>query len=596
MTNSNRVPNHLVTEKSPYLLQHAYNPVDWYPWNEEAFEKAKKEDKPIFLSIGYSTCHWCHVMAHESFEDEEVALVLKTNFISIKVDREERPDIDSIYMSFCQAYTGSGGWPLTIIMTPEGKPFFAGTYIPKERKYNITGIIELLNQVVQMWHMEREKVISFSESFTAELQEKSIIEGSKNLSEDIIEQAVEDLKQNYDKVYGGFNHAPKFPTPHNLIFLMKAYKINKDKEILDIVEHTLDSMYRGGIFDHIGYGFSRYSVDEKWLVPHFEKMLYDNALLALAYTEAYEVTKKEIYKTIVENIFDYVSRELTSEEGGFYCGEDADSEGVEGKYYVWTPMEIFEALEGEAAKEFCDRYGITNRGNFEGKSIPNLIGKSIEISKKEEEKFETLRDKLLQKRNLRVHPHKDDKILVSWNGLMIAALAKAGRLLNEAKYLEAAQKAVDFILSNMIEESGRLYSRFREAEVANKGFLEDYAFLVWGLLEIYEVTSQKPYLDKALELNREMLRLFGDKEKGGFYLYGEDAEKLILRPKEIYDGAIPSGNSVATYNLLRLWHLSREEGLKKYAEQCFSLFGSEAQQAPTAHSMFLIAYLLYSNF
>lgn len=588
-----RKTNHLVKEKSPYLLQHIYNPVEWYPWGEEAFNKAKEHEKPVFLSIGYSTCHWCHVMAHESFEDKEVADILNEDYICIKVDREERPDIDSIYMNFCQAFTGSGGWPLTIIMTPEGEPFFAGTYIPKNKKYGMEGLIDILNKTSWMWKEDKRKLIEYSKEVCAKLEKHMTIEANVEINNKIIDDTIKDFKRSYDKKYGGFRRAPKFPTPHNLLFLMRAYKVKEDKEILNIVTNTLDAMYKGGIFDHIGDGFSRYSVDEKWLVPHFEKMLYDNALLAFSYGEAYSITKDPIYKIVLERIFNYISRELTSEEGGFFCGEDADSEGVEGKYYLWNKEEVIDILGEEKGDLFCRLYDITTEGNFQGQNITNLINKDIREGEINQETINNLREKLFIYRNSRIHPHKDDKVLTSWNGLMIGAMAFGGKILNNSRYIELAERAVEFIVNNLIDEQGRLYSRYREGHVANKGFLEDYAFFVWGLIELYGATYKAEYLHKAIELNNDMIKYFWDKDKGGFYLYGNDGEELIMRPKEVYDGATPSGNSVAIYNILRISELTSNIDLIEYVEKSFKIFGEKITEMPSAHSMMVMNYLYH---
>ncbi len=585
-----KMPNRLIQEKSPYLLQHAYNPVDWLPWCEEAFAKAKAEDKPIFLSIGYSTCHWCHVMAHESFEDEVVAKILNKSFISIKVDREERPDIDSIYMSFCQAFNGSGGWPLTIVMTPEGEPFFAGTYIPKHAKYNLGGLIDILNRIVELWHSDRKSFTDYALKAKEALDKELNVAKPKVLSEDIIAKAVQELKKSFERNYGGFSDAPKFPIPHNLMFLMRAYKMQKEEALLHMVEHTLKSMYRGGIFDHIGFGFSRYSTDKKWLVPHFEKMLYDNALLLLAYTEGYELTGELMYKEVAEKIISYVLRALLSPQGGFYCGEDADSEGVEGKFYVWTVDEVKAVLGEERGELFCHSYDITTDGNFEGKNIPNLIHNEEELSSEQKKMLEESRKLLFEHREKRIHPHKDDKILTYWNGLIIAALSYAGRIFKSEEYISAARTGANFILNTMVDEGGRLYSRFRDGEVEHKGYLEDYANISYGLIELYEATLEEDYLRSAERLTSSMLELFWDFEHGGLFLYGSDAEQLILRPKEIYDGALPSGNSVAAYNLLRLGSILERQDFIDHTEKIFEAFGERIEKIPSAHCFLLLAY------
>lgn len=593
-----RKPNRLIHEKSPYLLQHAHNPVDWYPWTEEAFEKAKKEDKPIFLSIGYSSCHWCHVMERESFEDDEVAAILNEHFVSVKVDREERPDVDHVYMTVCQAMTGHGGWPLTIIMTPEKKPFFAGTYIPKEDRYGRTGLIKLLHKIVELWKSERGKademgsrVVEAVRGYLNPVEEGEIEAG-------VLDHAFEQFARQFDDLYGGFGDAPKFPRPHDLLFLLRYWKQNGEEEALHMVTHTLDSMRRGGIYDHVGYGFARYSVDREWLVPHFEKMLYDNALLAIAYLEAYQATNDEKYGQVAREIFKYVLRDMTSPEGGFYSAEDADSEGVEGKFYVWTPEQIVEVLGQEDGELFCACYDVTPEGNFEDHtSILNQIHVSLEEIARErnltleelEKRLEEAREKLFTARAKRVHPLKDDKILTSWNGLMIAAFARGFRVLGETEYIEAASEAVQFINRKLRREDGRLLVRYRDGESAYLGYLDDYAFLAWGLMELYEATFRAEYLQQAIDLTKEMLELFGDPEEGGFYFYGKDGEELFSRPKEIYDGAIPSGNSVAAYNLIRLAKLTSDERFMKEADKQLKSFAKSVAASPISHSFFLLA-------
>ena len=580
--------NRLINEKSPYLIQHAYNPINWYPWGEEAFEDAKKEDKPIFLSIGYSTCHWCHVMAHESFEDENVAAILNKFFISIKLDREERPDVDSVYMTVCQALTGSGGWPLTIIMTTDQKPFFAGTYFPKTSRYGMPGLIEILESVATQWKNSKEKLINSSDNILKELGKFFVSESNDTkLSEKNLKNGYNQLLKSFDIKYGGFSPAPKFPTPHKLMFLLRYYKMYDETNALEMVETTLGSMYRGGLFDHIGYGFSRYSTDDKYLVPHFEKMLYDNALLVIAYLEAYEITKNPLYKDISIKSLEYVFRELTSNEGGFYCAQDADSEGEEGKYYVFTPDEIKIILGEEDGDYFNEYYDITDEGNFEGKSIPNLI-KNSNYNKKDE-KIDVLAQNILDYRNERYSLHKDDKILTSWNGLMIAALSKAYKVLEDEKYLEYAKKAVDFIYNNLVDSKGRLFARYREKEAKYKAILDDYAFLTYGLIELYESSYETLYLKKAIDLTEAMIDLFFDEKNAGFFLYGKDSEKLIARPKELFDGAIPSGNSVAAYNLIRLARITGKSLFEEISKDVLDYIAGSIISEEINHSFFLIA-------
>lgn len=581
-----RASNRLINEKSPYLLQHAYNPVNWYPWGDEAFEKARAENKPIFLSIGYSTCHWCHVMERESFEKEDIGKILNEHFIAIKVDREERPDIDAIYMSVCQAMTGHGGWPLTIIMTPGKKPFFAGTYFPNKSVGGMPGLKDILTQIAAVWQERKNELIESAEEITKAVNTHLFSHVSGEVTAEVLDKAFAYFMANFDPHHGGFGSAPKFPTPHNLSFLLRYWKTSGNNAALKMVETTLDAMYRGGIWDHIGFGFARYSTDEKWLVPHFEKMLYDNALLAIAYLEAYQATGNVAYANTAKQIFTYVLRDMTSPEGGFYSAEDADSEGEEGKFYLWTPLEVKDALGENLGSQFCRDFNITTEGNFEGQSIPNLI-KTGYI-----EGYEEARKKLFNQRNKRVHPFKDDKILTAWNGLMIAALAYGARVLGENKYIEAAEKAIAFISTNLRRDDGRLLARYRDKEAAYLGYLDDYAFLVWGLIELYQTTLKPTYLKLALDLSKDMLKYFWDETSGGFFLYGNDAESLISRPKEIYDGATPSGNSVAAVNLIRLARLTGNPEFEEKSQQQLKAFGGSVAKSPSGHSHFLMAVWL----
>ncbi|MBU3153407.1 thioredoxin domain-containing protein [Clostridium estertheticum] len=596
MNNLENIPNRLINEKSPYLLQHAQNPVAWYPWSEEAFTKAKADDKPIFVSIGYSTCHWCHVMEKESFENEEVAAILNRYFISIKVDREERPDVDSIYMSVCQSLTGSGGWPLTIFMTSDKKPFYAGTYFPRESMRGMPGIKDVLISIAEQWNENKESIIESSKKIVEHIKKNDVFVKPGEMGEDEIHNAFSSFASVFDDKYGGFGRSPKFPAPHNLQFLLRYWKNYNEPKALEIVETTLEAMYAGGIFDHIGFGFSRYSTDQKWLVPHFEKMLYDNALLAQVYIEAFEATGKKFYKEVADKIFTYILRDMTSKEGAFYSAEDADSEGIEGKYYLLTYEEVALVLCEEHYKTYCEQYNITTKGNFEGRNIPNLIGKqsSTSIDEKVNIKLEKMREKLFEYREERIHPYKDDKILTSWNGLMIAALAYGGRVFQNKSYINVAEKAMNFILSKMINDKGRLMARYRDGDVANLGYLDDYAFTVHALIELYEVTFNAVYLTKAIELNENMIKLFKDEKQGGLFLYGVDGEELISRPKDIYDGAMPSGNSVATLNMLRLARLTANTKLEDEAVLQFKIFASKVKTIESAHAYFMTA-LLYST-
>ncbi|HHT9138456.1 MAG TPA: thioredoxin domain-containing protein [Candidatus Wunengus sp. YC60] len=589
-------PNHLINEKSPYLQQHAYNPVDWYPWGEEAFQKAVRENKPIFLSIGYSTCHWCHVMEYESFEDEEVAKILNENFVSIKVDREERPDIDNIYMTVCQAMTGSGGWPLNLFLTPERKPFYAGTYFPKTERYGNPGFIAILKQISNLWKTNKESVLNSSEQVVKVLQTVSEPSTTETLTQETLKHAYEQLRDNYDNIYGGFGTSPKFPTPHNYTFLLRWWKRSKDPTALEIVEKTLDRMGRGGIYDQLGGGFHRYSTDEYWLVPHFEKMLYDQALLAIAYTEAYQATGNAFYAEILRGIFNYVLRDMTSPEGGFYSAEDADSEGVEGKFYVWTPDEVMKVLGEKDGKIFCDFYDVSKEGNFEEKNILHVDKEINAFAKLEGIKLEMLQEmiskaraKLFTVREKRIHPHKDDKILTAWNGLMVAALAKGAQALNEPKYAQAAMRAADFVLNTLRQKDGSLLKRYRQGEAAIPGHLDDYTYFVWGLIDLYEATFEVKYLKTAVELNKLMIDDFRDEKGSGFFFSGKRNEQLIAQTKEIYDGATPSGNSVAFMNILRLSRMTGNPDLANISGQLMRTFAETVNNYPSGYAQFLCA-------
>jgi uncharacterized protein YyaL (SSP411 family) len=587
-------PNKLITEKSPYLLQHANNPVEWYPWGEEAFDKAKSEDKPIFLSIGYSTCHWCHVMAHESFEDPYVAKLMNEAFISIKVDREERPDIDKIYMTVCQLMTGSGGWPLTIIMTADKKPFFAGTYFPKESRFGRTGLVDLLKKVNSMWKNERKQLLESSEKITFAIQGTSTESSGRSLSDKVLKTTYSQLLRRYDNKNGGFGTAPKFPTPHNLLFLLRFWKRSGDKVALKMVEKTLESMRMGGIYDHIGFGFHRYSTDPNWLVPHFEKMLYDQALLTLAYLEAYQATGNEEFATTAKEIMTYVLRDMTSQEGAFYSAEDADSEGEEGKFYVWSKEEIEEILGVEDAEGFSKSYNVNVNGNFldeatRRKTKKNILHLTTSSTETQNNYIKSLRDKLFEAREKRIRPHKDDKLLTDWNGLMIAAFAKAGYIFNDTKYVQIAKKAVAFIFDQMMNSEGRLLHRYREGGADILAFVDDYAFLIWGLINLYETSFETQYLEKAIMLIEEQLILFWDSSIGAFFLTAEDAESLLTRQKETYDGAIPSGNSVSMLNLLRLAQLTGNDSYEKKADHLGRVFAESVRANPIAHSFMMVA-------
>ncbi len=580
--------NHLKNATSPYLLQHAENPVDWYPWCKQAFEKAKSEDKPIFLSIGYSTCHWCHVMAHESFEDKKTAEILNQYFVSIKIDREERPDIDSVYMSVCQAFTGSGGWPMSIFMTWDKKPFFAGTYFPPKSHYGMPGFPDLLDVIVSQWNNNRRKLLQSAEQIITHL--KSAESGDKNIDdEELIKRAMQIFSESFDEINGGFSSAPKFPTPHNLLFLMLYAKHKQDSDALKMAEKTLLQMRKGGIFDHIGYGFSRYSTDKYFLAPHFEKMLYDNALLIIAYSAAYYLTNNEIYLDTAEKTTEYILREMTSADGGFYSAQDADSEGVEGKYYTFTLDEIINVLGEEKGKRFAESFDITSNGNFEGVNILNLL-KSNDLESDFSEEIHKLYDYRKKRTNLNL----DDKILLSWNSLMIAALSMFYRVSRNEKYLNAVVNAQKFIEENMCD-GVQLFTSWRDGKHSEKSFLDDYAFYIASLIELYNSTLDKIYLEKAERFCDEAVRQFEDCQRDGFYLCEASYTEIFMNPKETYDGAIPSGNSVMAYNFVRMFQLTENEKYRKLTEKQFEFLSVQAQDYPAGHSVFLLSKLLYEN-
>jgi uncharacterized protein len=593
--------NKLVTEQSPYLLQHAYNPVDWYPWSEAAFAKAEAEGKPIFLSIGYSTCHWCHVMEKESFEDEEVAKFMNEAFVSIKVDREERPDIDGIYMTVCQMLTGSGGWPLTIVMTPDKKPFFAGTYFPKQSRYRRAGMMELVPQLSEIWKSKNDDALKSAEEIYRALLNSSKFSGNEFLSNEILDSAFNELSRRFDPEKGGFGKSPKFPTPHNLTFLLRYWKKNKNEQALAMVEKTLQEMRLGGIYDHVGYGFHRYSTDQKWLVPHFEKMLYDQALLAITYTEAYQATKNVLYQQTAKGILEYVSRDMTSPKGGFYSAEDADSEGEEGKFYLWTIGELRDILK-DNANLFIDIFNCEADGNWidpmhGGKVGTNILHIKNSIKEfclkyqmsidKLEIKISLAQKQVLENREKRVRPLRDDKIMTDWNSLMISAFSKTAQVFDEKKYIKIAESAAEFILKDLILPNGRLLHRYRNGKSDIAGNLDDYAFFISALLDLYETTFSIEYLSKALEFNNDLINYFWDEKDGAFFFTASDSEKLLVRQKEIYDGAIPSGNSVAILNLIRLHRFTGKSEFEDKASQMIKTFSQTIKTSPSAYTQFL---------
>ncbi len=535
-------------------------------------------------------------MAHESFEDQEAADVLNKFYVAIKVDREERPDIDSVYMSVCQALTGSGGWPLTIIMTPDQKPFYAGTYLPKYSRWGSAGLLDVLTSIRKLWENEKHKLLEAGDEITGYLDKEgtAVNHEGREPNRDLFLSAASQLTRSFDKKWGGFGRAPKFPMPHNLLFLLRHYYFERDKDALLAAEKSLRQMYRGGIYDHIGGGFSRYSTDEKWLVPHFEKMLYDNALLLYAYTEAFAITGDNLYTKVSRGIIRYIRDVLTDEQGGFYCGQDADSEGVEGKFYTFQKEEIEQVFNGDA-DEFCDWFGISEAGNFEGKNIPNLI--ENENYGASSDKVENLCKKLYDYRITRTSLHTDDKILTSWNGLMIGALAKSYEVLGDDWCLEAAKNAQAFIEKNLTSEKGRLFIRYREGQADHDGQLDDYAFYAFGLLELYEASFDIKYLNIAAEISEKMLELFFDEDQGGFYMYAHDRDKLISRPKEVYDGALPSGNSVAAYVISRLYHLTGKIKWQNVLEKQVSYLTQEVEKSPANYCFSLLAFqsILYPS-
>ena len=599
-------PNKLISEKSPYLQQHAFNPVDWHPWGTEAFKKAQAEDKPVFLSIGYSTCHWCHVMENESFDDPEVAKILNDAFICIKVDREERPDLDATFMKVCQTIAGTGGWPLHIIMTPDKKPFFAATYIPKENRFGRTGLKQLTQQIKELWTTRRNELVESAQKITALLKEEESIEARhfETLAESTSDEAYLKLEETFDENNGGFGYAPKFPTPHVLSFLLRYWKRTQNNKALQMVEKTLTAMRLGGIYDHLASGFHRYSTGSNWLVPHFEKMLYDQAMLIIAYAEAYQATRKDEYKQTAQQTINYVLRDMTDANGGFYSAEDADSEGEEGKFYLWTEQEIGQVLSKEEAELIKKVFNTEEQGNFIEASTGEKTGKNIlhmknpltEIAENlclNPTELQKLIDEACQKlhaaRQKRIHPSKDDKILTDWNGLMIAALAMVSQAFDEPELATAAAKAAKFVMECLRDSEGNLLHRYRQGEKAITGFLDDHAFLIFGLLELYEAGFDVKYLRQALDLAERMLTHFWDKTHGGFFQTADYSETTLTRNKEIHDGAYPSGNSIAAMSLIRLARMTGESRFEEKADQIMNTFSLKVSKNPHSHAQLLSA-------
>ena len=605
MAKETKHQNRLADSQSPYLLQHASNPVDWYPWGDEAFEKAKEENKPIFLSIGYSTCHWCHVMEHESFEDSTVAAQMNEYFVSIKVDREEMPEVDHLYMSVCQAMTGRGGWPLTIVMTPDKEPFFAGTYFPKQGRGQRPGMLQIIPSLANAWSLKQTEIRGSINKIKDYLVQINTSVPGDEWDETMIKEAFTQYASRFDPDYGGFGKAPKFPSPHNLILLLRYSKLYDDPTALKMVETTLHYMRLGGVFDHIGLGFHRYSTDKRWFLPHFEKMLYDQAMLSMAYLEAYQLTGNEKYAQVAREIFTYVLRDMTHKEGGFYSAEDADSEGEEGVFYIWSKEELIEILGPEDGTRMAKIFGFSDNGNFRdeasgkstGNNIPYFPRSKDELAKKsgmsldEFDGFvEMSRQQLFDVREKRIHPLKDDKILTDWNGLMIAALALGGQVLNEPDYITAAERAAGFVEKNLRDKKGRLMKRYRLGKAGLSPHLDDYSFMVWGLLNLYEATFDTEYLARAIEFTDIMNKDFSD-ENGGFFIGSKDAEKLMVRAKDSYDGAIPSGNSVAVMNLFRLSKITGSTQWVDLADKALKAFTKQARNSPTGFAHMLTGFM-----
>ncbi len=589
--------NHLMHETSPYLQQHARNPVDWYPWGEAAFEKARHEDKPVLLSIGYSTCHWCHIMEEESFSDPEVGRVLNESFVAIKVDREERPDIDQVYMRAAQMMTGSGGWPLNIMMTPDKRPFFAATYLPRRSRFGRIGLIELVRRVHELWMHDRTRLLESTDQLVAALKQLNGTDaGPVRLSPNIIDRTFEELSRSYDGAHGGFGQAPKFPGPHKLLFLLRYWHQTGEQRALDMVEKTLTAMREGGIFDQLGFGFHRYATDARWLLPHFEKMLYDQAMLVTAYAEAFQATGKQAYGETARDVVSYVLRDMRAPDGAFYSAEDADSGGEEGRYYIWTEREFEDVLGGEDAHFAARVFGLTPDGNVRDETTGMKAGANVlylasaPTSHADKLRMAHACRKLLAAREQRARPFRDDKILTDWNGMMIAALAIAARALHMPEYAQAAGQAADFILRHLRRKDGRLWHRYRDGNAGLEAHLDDYAFLVWGLLELYETGFETKYLQAALALNGTMLAHFRAPD-GGLYFAADDAEGLLVRLKDGGDGAIPSGNSIAMMNLIRLAHLTGNMDLEQRAFAIVRAFSGAVAHMPSAFAHMMSAFM-----
>ena len=600
MSSENMHTNHLIHETSPYLLQHAHNPVDWYPWGEEALEKAKRENKPILLSIGYSACHWCHVMEKESFENEAIAALMNEDFVNIKVDREERPDLDEIYMNAVQILTRHGGWPMTVFLTPEGKPFYGGTYFPPEDRYSVPAFPKILKAVAQAYRERPQEIEKSVEQILGALNRlASLQESQRPFSRETIAQSAEQLSQAYDAEHGGLGRAPKFPNAGVFELFLRHFWKSKDSRFLEMVTTTLTKMAQGGIYDHLGGGFHRYSVDEKWLVPHFEKMLYDNAQLMRTYAQVFSITQEPLFKRVVEETLEYLLREMIDPEGGFYSTQDADSEGEEGKLFIWSEEEVMRILGEEVGEIFCRIYDVTEQGNFEGENILHPIltlEQSAKFFRKDLREIEKLiadaREKLFQEREKRVKPFRDEKILASWNGLMLSGLAEAIKISANPRILQAALKTVSFIFTQMTQD-GFLLHTYKDGQAKLPGYLDDYAFVGVGLLDLYEVTQERQLLEQAIRITETMVSEFWDDIDGAFFYTGKSHEQLISRTKPVFDGSIPSGNSMATQLLLRLYHYTGREDYLQRAEKILRLYYDAMESQPFGFAHMLSALDFY---
>jgi uncharacterized protein len=592
--------NNLIHETSPYLVQHAHNPVDWYPWGEAALNKARAEDKPILLSIGYSACHWCHVMAHESFENEEISTLMNENFVNIKVDREERPDLDQIYMTAVQMMTGHGGWPMTMFLTPEGVPFYGGTYFPPQDRYNMPGFPRILLSVAEAFRLQKDQVANTASNMLGELRRVGLFETSGELfTAEVVDSAFRRISANYDRANGGFGGAPKFPPAMNLEFFLHNYYRTSNGDALEMVEHTARKMAEGGMYDQLGGGFHRYSVDAKWLVPHFEKMLYDNALLSRMYLHLYQVTKNRDTRRIAEETLDYVVREMTDVGGGFYSSQDADSEGEEGKFFVWSRAEVLEALGDSHGKLFCEYFDVTERGNFEGQNILHVNSTIEEVAGRNEVTVEDLkaildagRQRLFALRESRIKPGRDEKVLTAWNGLMLASFAEGAAILERADYLDIARNNARFLLEHM-QRDGLLLRTYKDGEAKLNAYLEDYACLIDGLISLYEASGEMTWIESAISLADKMIEQFWDEHAGGFFFTGQSHEQLIVRAKDFMDNATPSGNSMATLSLLKLSLFTGNEDYRHRGTAVLRLIADQLRRYPSAFGLALCAVDFY---